>query len=79
MLSDLADASMGGVGLVEGRSIAGQLLIQLESVIVAIVWSGVLTYVILKLIGLVTPLRVDAESETEGLDVSLHNERGYNF
>lgn len=74
-----ADASMGGVGLVEGRSIAGQLLIQLESVIVAIVWSGVLTYVILKLIGLVTPLRVDAESETEGLDISLHNERGYNF
>ena len=74
-----ADASLGGVGLVEGRTIGGQVLIQIESVLFTIVYSGILTFVILKLIGLVLPLRVTPDEETEGLDLVLHDERGYNL
>ncbi len=44
-----------------------------------VVYTGVLTYVILKVIDLVMGLRVTEEEETIGLDLSLHNERGYNL
>jgi Amt family ammonium transporter len=43
------------------------------------VYTGILTYVILKVIDLVMGLRVTEEEETIGLDLSLHNERGYNL
>jgi ammonium transporter, Amt family len=74
-----AAASMGGSGLAEGQTIASQLWIQTKGVAFAILWSGVLSYVILKLVGVITPLRVDSDAETEGLDIALHNERGYNL
>lgn len=74
-----ADASLGGAGLVEGQTIAGQVLVQIKSVLFTIVYSGVLTFVLLKLIGLVLPLRVTPDEETEGLDLVLHDERGYNL
>jgi ammonium transporter, Amt family len=74
-----ADASLGGAGLAEGQSIAGQVWVQVKSVLFTVVYSGVLTFVILKLVGLVLPLRVSSDEETEGLDLVLHDERGYNF
>ena len=74
-----ADASLGGAGLVEGQTIGGQVLVQIKSVLFTIVYSGVLTFVLLKLIGLVLPLRVSLDEETEGLDLVLHDERGYNL
>ena len=74
-----ADASLGGSGLAEGMTIAGQVWIQTKSVLFTLVYSGVLTFVILKLINLVVPLRVSSDEETEGLDLVLHDERGYNL
>ncbi|MGE4069556.1 MAG: ammonium transporter [Lysobacterales bacterium] len=74
-----ADASLGGSGLAEGMTIAGQVWVQTKSVLFTIVYSGVLTFVILKLIALVVPLRVSSDEETEGLDLVLHDERGYNL
>ncbi|GMU43388.1 MAG: ammonium transporter [Xanthomonadales bacterium] len=74
-----ADASLGGAGLVEGQTIAGQLWIQVKSVLFTLGYSGVLTFAILKLVGLVLPLRVSLDEETEGLDLVLHDERGYNL
>ena len=68
--------SLGGFGEIE--SIATQLWIQTESVLFTVVYTGVLTYVILKVIDLVMGLRVTEEEETMGVDLSLHNERGYN-
>ena len=47
---------------------------QLIGVVVTIAWSGVLTFVILKLVGLFVPLRVSREHELEGLDISQHGE-----
>jgi Amt family ammonium transporter len=39
----------------------------------------VVTWVLLKLVALVTPLRVGSDEETEGLDLVLHDERGYDI
>ena len=63
----------GGVsGLLEGNP--RQLLVQLAGVAVTLVWSGTLTFVILKAIGAMVPLRVRQEDEVMGLDVSQHGE-----
>jgi len=62
----------GVAGLLEGNP--KQLLIQLAAVGVAVVWSGVMTYLILKLVGAVTALRVAPEAEQMGLDITLHGE-----
>jgi Amt family ammonium transporter len=66
-------------GFAEIESIATQLWIQTESVLFTIVYTTVLTYIILKVLDLVMGLRVSEESETVGLDLSEHNERGYNL
>jgi Amt family ammonium transporter len=63
----------GGVhGLLEGNP--QQVLAQLYGIVVTLVWSGALTFVILKVIGALVPLRVRQEDEVMGLDVSLHGE-----
>jgi Amt family ammonium transporter len=46
-------------------------------VIATIVWCGVISYVLFKILDAVIGLRVTEDEETEGLDIVLHNERGY--
>ncbi len=72
-------SSLGGAGLADGRSIVGQLGVQLAGVLATLVWTAVATYAILKLVSRFVDLRVDEESETEGLDLVSHDEKGYNF
>ena len=50
------------------------MLAQLYGIVVTLVWSGALTFVILKVIGAMVPLRVRQEDEVMGLDVSQHGE-----
>jgi Amt family ammonium transporter len=52
---------------------------QLGGLAVVAVWTLVLTYAIIKLVALVLPLRVDAEAEANGLDISVHGERAYDI
>ena len=40
-------------------------------------WTLVATFVLVKIVGAITPFRVDAEAETNGLDLSVHGERAY--
>jgi Amt family ammonium transporter len=68
-----------GQGLREGVSIASQLATQACGVVSVALYTAVVTWALLKLIGMITPLRVSIEEETEGLDVVLHNERGYDL
>jgi len=70
-VSASADAA-GSSGLLEGN--AQQVVIQLYGIGVTIVWSGVVTWVLLKLIGLMVPLRVTQQQEVEGLDITQHGE-----
>jgi len=68
----LPDLPAGAPGLLEGN--ARQLLIQFYGVVVTLVWSGVVTFGLLKLIALIVPLRVSQRSEIEGLDITQHGE-----
>jgi Amt family ammonium transporter len=57
----------------------GQFMIQLIGILATLVWCGVGSFALLKVINLIVPLRVSAEDETEGLDLVLHEETGYNL
>ncbi|CAN5662844.1 ammonium transporter [soil metagenome] len=72
-----ADESLNGVGngLLFGNPM--QLAIQGAAVLAAIVYSGLASFIILKLISLVMPLRATSDDETTGLDLSLHGEEAY--
>jgi Amt family ammonium transporter len=72
-----AASSMGGFGEVE--SIATQLWIQTKGVLFTVVYTTLVTVVILKVIDLLIGLRVSEEEEVVGLDLAQHNERGYNL
>jgi Amt family ammonium transporter len=63
----------------EGATIASQLWVQTKGVLFTLVYTGVATLVILKIVDAIVGLRVNAEQEEEGLDLSLHDERGYNL
>jgi Amt family ammonium transporter len=69
--------ALGGTGA-EDFSIASQLLIQAEGVVITIVWSGVISFIAYKFVDMLVGLRVTEESERVGLDVSSHGESAYN-
>ena len=72
-----AQKSLNGVadGVLFGNP--GQFLIQGTAVLAAIVYSGVVSFVLLKLIGLVIPLRATSDEEATGLDIPMHGEEAY--
>jgi Amt family ammonium transporter len=79
LVSAFADPMLGGLGLAKGMTIGKQFGVQLAGAAATVAWSAVLTFVIVKIVGLVVPLRATAEAETDGLDLSEHGEREYNF
>jgi Amt family ammonium transporter len=69
-----------GNGFSDGiDSIGGQLMVQATGVVATFVYTGVMTYIILKLVDMMVGLRVDGDEETQGLDLVLHDERGYDL
>ena len=70
---------LGGNGLAEGMTIGTQVWAQLLSIIITIAWSGILSFIILKIVDATVGLRVEEDDERQGLDLSQHNERGYNL
>ena len=72
-----AAEGLGGMGMDKG--IGSQLVSQFVSLIVTILWSGIGSFIILKVVDRTVGLRVKYNDEREGLDLSLHNERGYNL
>ncbi len=67
------EAIGGAAGLLEGNT--GQLWLQFIGVAFTIVYTGVFTYVILKIVNLITPLRATPEVEAQGLDLNQHGEQ----
>jgi Amt family ammonium transporter len=78
MTGVLAAPVLGGTGAAD-YAIGHQLLVQLKSVGITIVWSGVVAFLIFKLVDLVLGLRVSDEAEREGLDISSHGESAYRW
>ena len=73
-----ASSSLGGVGYAEGVTMGHQVWVQLFSVGLTIVWSGVVAFIGFKLADMIVGLRVPEEHEREGLDVNSHGENAYN-
>ncbi len=74
-----ADVGFGGIGIISETGIFHQLVIQLFGIAVTIIWSAFISYILLKLIDKVFGIRVSQEAETGGLDISQHDQQGYNI
>ena len=73
------DAALGGAGLAEGRRMSAQFIIQLTGLIATLIWSVLLSFIILKLVQMLVGLRISTETEELGIDARVHGERGYNM
>ena len=73
------DSALGGVGLTEGVTVGSQVFLQFVGVLVTIVYCAVVSFIILKVLDSILGLRVSDPDEEEGLDISLHDEQGYNL
>jgi Amt family ammonium transporter len=69
--------ALGGGGFEEGHGLASQLVAQAIGVTVVASWTGFMTWLICFASSYVTPMRVDEETEHDGLDISSHGERGW--
>ena len=70
--------SLGGAGFgVEAGGMAAQMRVQFIGVFATVIYAGVVSFIILKVVDLALGLRVSEDAETEGLDLALHDERGY--
>jgi ammonium transporter, Amt family len=70
--------ALGGVG-VDGYTMGGQVYIQTVGVVITLVYGGVVSYILYKIVDLTVGLRVSAEAEREGLDIGSHGERAYSI
>jgi len=73
----LMSESFGGVGYDEGVTMGSQVTVQAIAVGVTVVWAGVISYILYKVVDAVVGLRVTEEVEREGLDTAEHGERAY--
>jgi Amt family ammonium transporter len=74
-----AASYFGGAGYSEGGSMSSQVLVQLAGVLATAIWSGGVTFILVKISDAIAGMRIAAEHETEGLDTVLHGEKGYNL
>lgn len=75
----LMSADFGGVGYPEGVTLSQQVSTQATAVGVTVLWTGVISYVLFKIVDAVIGLRVTEEVEREGLDTAEHGERAYHM
>jgi Amt family ammonium transporter len=81
-----AAPALGGTGIFDyvtnqvaaEYSMAGQVWIQIQAVVITLIWSGFVSFILYKLVDRVIGLRVSEEQERVGLDISLHDENAYN-
>ena len=85
----LVNPALGGVGITDYTNITGnnagtyvmgaQMIAQLTAVVSTLIWSGVGSAILYKLVDLIVGIRVPIDAEREGLDVAEHGERAYNY
>jgi len=68
-----------GQGYAEGMTMAKQMGVQAIGVAATFIYTAVITYILLKVLDALMGLRVTGDEETEGLDIVLHDERGYDL
>ena len=70
--------ALGGIGG-EDFAMAAQTWIQIKAVLITILWCGVVSFVLFKLVDMTIGLRVPREEERQGLDQTSHGESAYNY
>jgi Amt family ammonium transporter len=78
LVAVFAAGSMGGLSAAD-YSMADQFMTQLVAILAVGAWTAVISLISLKLVDITIGLRVNADDETQGLDVVMHEETGYNF
>ena len=73
----LTSTSLGGTGYLEDVTMGAQVYSQIVAVLITLVWSGVVSAILYKIVDLVVGLRPTVEAEREGLDISFHGEAAY--
>ena len=73
----LVSESLGGIGYPEGMTMGSQVWTQILAVLVTIVWCGIVSLILYKIVDLIIGLRVTPEVEREGLDLASHGEAAY--
>lgn len=79
LTAPLMAAEFGGVGYGDGVTMASQFGVQFTGVAVALVWSAIASFVLVKITQSLVGLRVRQDVETQGLDLTTHGETGYNL
>ena len=79
MTGVFVSAGLGGAGYGKDVTMGSQMTVQATGVVATVVWSIVLTFIIIKVTQAVTGLRVSDEQIADGLDMSAHGERGYSL
>lgn len=74
----VVDPSLGGVGIAD-YSLGGQVFTQVKAVLFTIVWSGVVSFILYKVVDIIIGLRPTIEAEREGLDLTSHGEAAYHY
>ncbi len=72
-----ASASLGGIGYAGEQTMSGQFLVQVQAVVVTLLWTGIGSAILYKVVDLIVGLRVPVEAEREGLDLASHGEAAY--
>ncbi|MUO79655.1 ammonium transporter [Agrobacterium vitis] len=72
-----ASASLGGVGYVGEQTMGGQVMVQLQAVVITVLWTGIGSLILYKIVDVIVGLRVPVEAEREGLDLASHGEAAY--
>jgi Amt family ammonium transporter len=73
----LTSAGLGGIGYAEGVSMGAQVWTQILAVVITILWCGIGSAILYKIVDLIIGLRVTQEAEREGLDLTSHGEAAY--
>ena len=75
----LVAKQFSGAGLAEDMTIGSQVWVQVQGILAVLIWTVIATFIILQVIKVIVGLRVDEQQETEGLDITQHEETGYNM
>lgn len=79
LLAVFLSTDLGGTGYAEGQTMAGQLAAQVIGVGIVAIWSAVVSTILALAVSVVLPMRVSEDEEREGLDITSHGERGWEF
>ena len=79
LLAVFLSADLGGTGYADGQTMAGQVAAQVIGVAIVAIWSAVVSAILALAVSVILPMRVSEDEEREGLDITSHGERGWEF